>query len=281
MEIPLLNADEENDLARRFRTTGDPEALGKLVRSHLRLVVSVARKHSRAKLQFDDLVSEGCLGLFEAAKRFDPDRGFRFSTYARWWVEFQISDFVRRTRSVVRTPSHLALGSSGPRAHPNRALEEDKQCDSFETALGRNAAEETWPSRGFDLSLNMPLEEGDGREVQDLLADPAESVETQMIEREESALNSRRIADALYVLTERERHVFVSRCLWERRLTLDQLSRTLKISRERVRQIEMAAWGKVRRALQERVLQAGGTPPNWLAGEAVQRASIERPLDRH
>jgi RNA polymerase sigma-32 factor len=271
MGIPLLDADEENDLARRIRTTGDPDALRRLVGSHLRLVVSVARKHPRAKLQFDELVSEGCLGLFEAAKRYNPEKGCRFSTYARWWVEFQISNFARRTRSVVRSPSRLSPGSvfadTETRAPPNRAIEEVKPYRSFEAVLGRTAAEGAWPSRGFDISLNMPLEEGDGTEAQDLLSDPAESVETEMIEREESAINSRRIADALYSLTERERYVFVSRRLWERRLTLDQLSRTLKISRERVRQIEMAAWEKVKRAVRDGVLQAGGAPHNRLAGE--------------
>jgi RNA polymerase sigma-32 factor len=253
LTTPLLAEQEEFELAKRFRATGDRDALGRLVTSYLRLVVKMANGYRRRGVPFEDLVSEGCLGLLEAAKRFDPDKGFRFSTYARWWIKSQILGYVGRTRSIVRPgaggrPADAGLGldvhadgGTAPIDLPGR--------DS-EAALGDFAAASAHAPRGIDVSLNRLTGDASLTELQDLLVDPAESVETELAERQEFACNRRLLSEAIYRLNDRERHIFTARYLWDKPLTLEELAGRFNISRERVRQIETAAWRKVRRAVQ-------------------------------
>jgi RNA polymerase sigma-32 factor len=267
LTTPLLTEEEEVEIARRFRTTGDRDALGRLVTSHLRLVVKMANGYRRRGVPFEDLVSEGCLGLLEAAKRFDPDKGFRFSTYARWWIKSQILGYVGRTRSIVRPAVGGRSVDAGPDSAAGAAARIELSERDPDAAHRDFTAAASHAPHGIDVSLNRLTGDASLTELQDLLVDPAESVETELAERQEFACNRRLLSDAIYRLNDRERHIFTARYLWDKPLTLEELAGRFNISRERVRQIESAAWRKVRRSV-----QAGATLRS-IAAEPLPRAA--------
>jgi RNA polymerase sigma-32 factor len=272
MKTPLLEAEHERELARRWRDERDEEALHDLTTAYVRLVVAMAARFRHYGLPMSDLVQEGNVGLMQAAARFEPEREVRFSTYASWWIRSAIQDFVLRNWSIVRTGTTAAQKSLFFNLRRLRARIADVGDASMSAAsrayvahaLGVDEREvEAMASRlsAPDRSLNAPLtEEGQGGEWQDLLADETAGPDETVMEAHDGAALSQLVRDAMGDLSERERVIIRERKLEEEAVTLEALGQRLGISKERVRQIEGNALAKLRRALEARVgdpIQAG------------------------
>jgi RNA polymerase sigma-32 factor len=264
MRVPLLAADHERELARRWREQGDEHALHELITAYLRLVVAMASRFRHYGLPISDLVQEGCVGLMQAAARFEPEREVRFSTYASWWIRSAMQDFVLRNWSIVRTGTTSAQKSLFFNLRRLRARIGDVGDGALSpTARARVAHALGVPEHDVeamaarlsapDRSLNAPLtDEGDG-EWQDLLADEGADPEVETMYAHDSAARADLVRDALCDLSERERLIIKERKLDDEAVTLEALGQRLGISKERVRQIEGAALAKLRRALEARV----------------------------
>ena len=272
MKAPLLDAEYERHLARRWREHHDERALHDLTTAYLRLVVAMAARFRHYGLPMSDLVQEGNVGLMQAAARFEPEREVRFSTYASWWIRSAIQDFVLRNWSIVRTGTTAAQkslffnlrrlrariadvgdASMSPenRAHIARVLGvEEREVEAMASRLS-----------GPDRSLNAPLtEEGQGGEWQDLLADESAGPDDTVMHAHDGAARTKLVRDAMGDLSERERIIICERKLEDEAVTLEALGQRLGISKERVRQIEGNALAKLKRALEARVgdpVQAG------------------------
>jgi RNA polymerase sigma-32 factor len=267
---PMLEAEEECVLARRWREQGDSDAAHKLVTSHLRLVVKIAVGYRGYGLPISELISEGNVGLMQAAKRFDPEQGFRFATYAMWWVKAAIHEYILRSWSLVKmgTTANQKKLFFNLRKAKNRisALEEGDmhpdQVKLIAQRLGVTDQDVVEMNRrlGGDVSLNAQIrDDADSGEGQDWLVDEGSSdQETWLVESEESENRRKALSKALSVLTKRERRIFEARRLADESLTLEDLASEFGISRERVRQIEVRAFQKVQRAAQ--VAIANGQP---------------------
>jgi RNA polymerase sigma-32 factor len=267
---PMLEAEEECVLARRWREQGDSDAAHKLVTSHLRLVVKIAVGYRGYGLPISELISEGNVGLMQAAKRFDPEQGFRFATYAMWWVKAAIHEYILRSWSLVKmgTTANQKKLFFNLRKAKNRisALEEGDmhpdQVKLIAQRLGVTDQDVVEMNRrlGGDVSLNAQMrDDADSGEWQDWLVDEGSSdQETWLVESEESENRRKALSQALSVLTKRERRIFEARRLADESLTLEDLASEFGISRERVRQIEVRAFQKVQRAAQ--VAIANGQP---------------------
>ena len=255
----MLEPEEERTLARAWQKNGDKRALERLVGSHLRLVLRIARGYRGYGLPLADLVAEGNVGLVQAAHKFDPGRGFRFATYALWWIKAAIQEYVLHSWSLVKTGTtgaqkklffnlrrlraQLDYSGGGELSRSSiRAIAETLQV-SEEEVVSMNQR-----LSGGDRSLDEPLESGEGDRLSNL-ADDGPSPETRLAEAEELALRRRQLRAALQVLDDRERRILFERRLNEAPSTLDALSRELRVSRERVRQIEMRALKKLQRAM--------------------------------
>lgn len=264
MAAPLLGAEHERALALRWRDDQDEAALHELTQAYMRLVVAMASRFRHYGLPLSDLVSEGSVGLMQAAARFEPEREVRFSTYAAWWIRSAIQDFVLRNWSIVRTGTTSAQKSLFFNLRRLRAAMNDvgdgrlsQENRAFvATELGVDEREvEAMASRlsGADRSLNAPVAEGADGDWQDFLADdrllPEEEVMAQLDGRTREAL----LQDALSTLTQRELLIVRERRLREEPLTLEALGLRLGVSKERVRQIEHHALKKLRHALERRV----------------------------
>jgi RNA polymerase sigma-32 factor len=259
---PMLEAEEECVLARRWREQGDSDAAHKLVTSHLRLVVKIAVGYRGYGLPISELISEGNVGLMQAAKRFDPEQGFRFATYAMWWVKAAIHEYILRSWSLVKmgTTANQKKLFFNLRKAKNRisALEEGDmhpdQVKLIAQRLGVTEQDVIEMNRrlGGDVSLNAQMrDDADSGEWQDWLVDEGSSdQETWLVESEESENRRKALSQALSVLTKRERRIFEARRLAEDPLTLEDLASEFGVSRERVRQIEVRAFQKVQRAAQ-------------------------------
>jgi RNA polymerase sigma-32 factor len=257
--FPMLKAEEEYMLATRWRERGDGSAAHQLLTSHLRLVQRIAMAYRRYGLPTSDLISEGNIGLIQAVKRFDPDKGTRFSTYATWWIKAAVQNYILRSWSLVKmgtTVNQKKLFFNLAKAKRRlSALQEGDllphQVTFIANELGVTEQEivEMNGRMSGDLSLNMPLNEDDHSvEWQDRLVDEGSDQESCLAESEESETRRRALGVALTVLGGRERHIFEARRLTDPPLTLDELAIRFRISRERVRQIEAIAFQKVRRA---------------------------------
>ncbi|GIL00414.1 MAG: RNA polymerase factor sigma-32 [Alphaproteobacteria bacterium] len=259
---PYLERDEEHDLAVRWSQQRDQQALHRLTSAHMRLVIAVAARFRRYGLTMNDLIQEGHIGLLEAAARFDPHRGVRFSTYATWWIRASIQDYILRNWSIVRggtssTQKSLFFGLRRLRARILRAGEPSGSHELYKElaeAIGVSIADVArMDSRlsGPDVSLNATIvEDGEsGTERQEFLVDasplPDETAELAIDGERRRA----RLADAMHLLSTRERRIIQSRRLAETGATLEQLGEELGISKERVRQIENRALDKLRKAL--------------------------------
>jgi RNA polymerase sigma-32 factor len=258
---PYLEREEEHQLALRWADAKDQQALHKLATAHMRLVISVAAKFRRYGLSMGDLVQEGHIGLLEAAARFDPHRGVRFSTYATWWIRASIQDFILRNWSIVRggtssSQKSLFFNLRRLRARISRSGEPQNSHELYKelsVAIGVSVADvANMDSRlsAPDMSLNMTFsDEENGAERMDFLADdaplPDETVEGIIDSERRSAW----LAKAFRVLTDREKRIIASRRLAEESATLEELGDELGISKERVRQIENRALEKLRKAL--------------------------------
>jgi RNA polymerase sigma-32 factor len=258
-KFPMLEPQEEYMLAKRWREHEDPLAAQKLVTSHLRLVARVAMGYRGYGLPIGEIVSEGNVGLMQAVKRFEPERGFRLATYAMWWIRASIQEYILRSWSLVKmgtTASQKKLFFNLRKAKSRISAYEEgdlkpENVAAIATRLGVSRQDVIDMNRrmGGDASLNAPLrEEGEG-EWQDWLVDDAASQELILADQEEASHRHLALVGALDVLNPRERRIFEARRLSEDPITLEELSEEFGVSRERVRQIEVRAFEKVQAAV--------------------------------
>jgi RNA polymerase sigma-32 factor len=257
---PLLSPEEERELALRWRDQRDPEAARRLVASHLRLVIKIARGYAGYGLPLGELVAEGNVGLVQALAKYDPERGFRFATYAMWWIKAAIHEHVLHNWSLVKLGTTAAqkklffnlrrlkarLGESGGGDLPSETV------SSIARELGVEEGEVIEMNRrlaGGDASLNMRMAEDGEREWQDTLVDEDQDQEEQIAEASELAWRRGLLTGALDVLNPRERHILDERRLKDEPATLEDLAQVYGVSRERVRQIEVRAFEKVQKAM--------------------------------
>ncbi|SKA14242.1 RNA polymerase sigma factor RpoH [Consotaella salsifontis] len=270
--FPMLEPQEEYMLAKRYAEHGDRDAAHRLVTSHLRLVAKIAMGYRGYGLPVGEVISEGNVGLMQAVKRFDPERGFRLATYAMWWIKASIQEYILRSWSLVKmgTTANQKRLFFNLRKMKSRlqALEEGDlkpdQVNQIATQLGVSEDEVISMNRRLsgDASLNSPIRatEGESGEWQDWLVDQSESQEQMLAEQDELEQRRTMLQDAMGVLNERERRIFEARRLAEEPLTLEALSSEFDISRERVRQIEVRAFEKVQKAVRESAEQAERQP---------------------
>ena len=258
-KFPMLKPDEEYMLAKRWREHDDRDAAHKLVTSHLRLVAKIAMGYRGYGLPIGEVVSEGNVGLMQAVKRFEPEKGFRLATYAMWWIKASIQEYILRSWSLVKMGTtanqkklffNLRKAKSKISALDEGDLRPD-QVQQIATRLGVPEQDVIDMNRrlGGDASLNAPLrEEGEG-EWQDWLVDEQSDQEVRLVESQESDNRLAALRDALGVLNPRERRIFEARRLTDDPITLEDLSDEFGVSRERVRQIEVRAFEKVQEAV--------------------------------
>ncbi|MGP0089128.1 MAG: RNA polymerase sigma factor RpoH [Xanthobacteraceae bacterium] len=262
--FPLLSPQEEYMLAQRWREHGDREAAHRLVTSHLRLVAKIAMGYRGYGLPIAEVISEGNVGLMQAVRRFEPERGFRLATYAMWWIKASLQEYILRSWSLVKmgtTANQKKLFFNLRKAKSKiAALEEgDLRPDQVELIakrLGVTEREVIDMNRrlGGDASLNTPIgDEGQTSEWQDWLIDDTPSQERVLAENEELGNRRKALGEALGVLNDRERRIFEARRLADTPATLEDLAEEFRVSRERVRQIEVRAFEKVQRVVQHRV----------------------------
>jgi RNA polymerase sigma-32 factor len=262
--IPMLEPHEEYMLAKRWREHGDRDAAHKLVTSHLRLVAKIAMGYRGYGLPISEVISEGNVGLMQAVKRFEPEKGFRLATYAMWWIKAAIQEYILRSWSLVKmgtTANQKKLFFNLRKAKSKiSALEEGDlrpdQVKLIAKRLGVTEQDVVDMNRrlGGDVSLNAPIrEDGDSGEWQDWLVDDVSDQETRLAESEESDNRRKALGDALSVLNDRERRNFEPRRLADDPITLEDLAAEFGVSRERVRQIEVRAFEKVQRAVKSRI----------------------------
>ncbi|MFS8035849.1 RNA polymerase sigma factor RpoH [Xanthobacter sp. AM11] len=278
--FPMLEPQEEYMLAKSWREHGDRDAAHKLVTSHLRLVAKIAMGYRGYGLPISEVISEGNVGLMQAVKRFEPEKGFRLATYAMWWIRASIQEYILRSWSLVKmgtTAAQKKLFFNLRKAKSQiSALEEGDlrpdQVKQIATKLGVTEQDVVDMNRRLsgDASLNAPIrEEADGGEWQDWLVDERLDQEEQLAESEE--LDNRRsaLSGALSVLNERERRIFEARRLSEDPMTLEDLASEFGVSRERVRQIEVRAFEKVQKAVMDKVRQIETSSAGAPSPEAV------------
>ncbi|HTO79199.1 MAG TPA: RNA polymerase sigma factor RpoH [Methylocystis sp.] len=264
-KFPMLEPQEEYMLAKRWREHEDPQAAQKLITSHLRLVARVAMGYRGYGLPIGEIVSEGNVGLMQAVKRFEPERGFRLATYALWWIRASIQEYILRSWSLVKigtTASQKKLFFNLRKAKSRISAYEEgdlrpENVAAIATKLGVSEQDVIDMNRRMsgDASLNAPLrEEGEG-EWQDWLVDDSVDQEYLLADREEADNRLFALRQALDVLNPRERRIFEARRLSDDPITLEALSDEFGVSRERVRQIEVRAFEKVQAAVQAGVAQ--------------------------
>ena len=260
-KFPMLTKDEEFMLAKRWKEHEDPEAAHRMVTSHLRLVAKIAMGYRGYGLPIGEVISEGNVGLMQAVKKFEPDKGFRLATYAMWWIRASIQEYILRSWSLVKigtTAAQKKLFFNLRRAKSEiSALEEGDmhpdQVRQIATKLGVLDSEVISMNRrlsGPDASLNAPLRSDSENEWQDWLEDKeAVSQETRLAEDEEKSLRMGLLGVAMTELTDREQHILTQRRLRDDPTTLEALAAEYGVSRERVRQIEVRAFEKLQKAM--------------------------------
>jgi RNA polymerase sigma-32 factor len=263
-KFPMLTPQEEYELAKRWQQHGDEKAAHRLVTSHLRLVAKIAMGYRGYGLPVSELISEGNVGMMQAVKRFDPDRGFRLATYAMWWIRAAIQEYILHSWSLVKmgtTAAQKKLFFNLRRLKGQMSALEDgdlkpEQVAKISHALQVPEADVISMNRRLaapDNSLNAPLRaDGDG-EWQDWLVDDGESQEDALAERQDMSLRSAMLQTALKTLNERERHILIERRLKDEPTTLEDLSQQYGISRERVRQIEVRAFEKLQKSMKQQI----------------------------
>ena len=259
-KFPMLSSEEEYMLAKRWRDRGDIKSAQKLVTSHLRLVAKIAMGYRGYGLPVSELVSEGNIGLMQAVKKFDPEKGFRLATYAMWWIKASIQEYVMRSWSLVKIgtttaqkklffnlkklKSKMTEGSMGE-LNPEHIEEISKKLnvkkDEVVSMNRRLYAKEK--------SLNDPINNGDGAEWQDWVVDENLDQELKLSQDQELAKRKELMNKSMGILNSREKEILIARRLSENILTLEDLSLKYKISRERVRQIETKAFEKLQKAM--------------------------------
>jgi RNA polymerase sigma-32 factor len=262
--IPMLEPQDEYMLAKRWREHDDLEAAHKLINSHLRLVTRIATGYRGYGLPISELISEGNVGLMQAVKRFEPEKGFRLATYAMWWIKAAIQEYILRSWSLVKmgtTANQKKLFFNLRKAKSKISVldEGDLRPDQVELIarrLGVTEQDVVDMNRRLvgDESLNAPIrEEGDSGEWQDWLVDEHADQETTLAASEEFDSRRKALASALSVLNDRERRIFEARRLAEEPITLRELADEFGVSRERVRQIGVCAFEKVQKSVKNRI----------------------------
>jgi RNA polymerase sigma-32 factor len=265
--FPMLEPQQEYMLAKRWQEHEDAAAAQKLVTSHLRLVARIAMGYRGYGLPIGEVISEGNVGLMQAVKRFDPDKGFRLATYAMWWIRAAIQEYILRSWSLVKmgtTASQKKLFFNLRKAKSQlQALEEGDlrpdQVKLIATNLGVPEEDVISMNRrlGGDASLNAPLRaDSESGEWQDWLVDDGPDQETKLVESEEMDRRREYLGAAMDGLNDRERRIFTARRLADDPLTLEELSAEFSVSRERIRQIEVRAFEKVQKAVQKAAMKA-------------------------
>jgi len=276
-KFPMLTAEEELALSKRWRDSEDMEAAHKLVTSHLRLVAKIAMGYRGYGLPVGELISEGNVGMMQAVRRFDPDRGFRLATYAMWWIRAAIQEYILHSWSLVKmgtTAAQKKLFFNLRRLKGQMQAIDDgdlqpEQVAKIAHALAVPEQDVVNMNRRLsasDSSLNAPVRADSEGEWQDWLVDDSESQEETIAEHEELTGRKALLANALKTLNERERHILIERRLKDNPTTLEDLSQHYAISRERVRQIEVRAFEKLQKAMHNEVAEQ--------RREAAARASI-------
>ncbi|HKZ96250.1 MAG TPA: RNA polymerase sigma factor RpoH [Hyphomicrobiaceae bacterium] len=261
-KFPMLEPNEEYMLAKRWREHGDAEAAHRLITSHLRLVARIAMGYRGYGLPIGEVISEGNVGLMQAVKRFEPDRGFRLATYAMWWIRASIQEYILRSWSLVKmgtTAAQKKLFFNLRRAKSQlQALEEGdlkpEHVKKIARKLGVTEEDVVSMNRrlGGDASLNAPVRaDTESGEWQDWLVDESPDQEQRLVESEEFGRRKAYLSTALSTLNDRERRIFEARRLAEDPVTLEDLSAEFGVSRERIRQIEVRAFEKVQKAVQD------------------------------
>jgi RNA polymerase sigma-32 factor len=271
-QFPMLEPQEEYMLAKSWREHGDRDAAHRLVTSHLRLVARIAMGYRGYGLPVGEVISEGNVGLMQAVKRFDPDKGFRLATYAMWWIRAAIQEYILRSWSLVKmgtTAAQKKLFFNLRKIKGQlKALEEGDlrpdQVKQIATRLGVTEEDVVSMNRRLagDSSLNAPVRnDAESGEWQDWLVDETMDQESALAESEERNQRHTMLMEALKGLNERERRVFEARRLTDDPLTLEELSAEFGVSRERIRQIEVRAFEKVQKAVQKSAAAASHLEP--------------------
>jgi RNA polymerase sigma-32 factor len=258
-QFPMLQPDEEYMLAKRWKEHADAKAAQKLITSHLRLVAKIAMGYRGYGLPIGEVISEGNVGLMQAVKKFEPDKGFRLATYAMWWIKASIQEFVLRSWSLVKMGTtanqkklffNLRKVKSQIEALEDGDLRPD-QVDLIAKKLGVTPEDVVSMNRrlGGDTSLNAHLRDDSEGEWQDWLVDESDNQEEMLVQSEEQSMRHGLLREAMDKLTDRERRVFEARRLQDDPATLEDLSQEFGVSRERIRQIEVRAFDKVQKAV--------------------------------
>jgi RNA polymerase sigma-32 factor len=278
-QFPMLAPEEEYMLGKRWREHGDTAAAHKLITSHLRLVAKIAMGYRGYGLPIGEVISEGNIGLMQAVKKFEPDRGFKLATYAMWWIKASIQEFILRSWSLVKmgtTANQKKLFFNLRKIKGQiQALEEGDlkpdQVKYIAKRLGVHEEEVVSMNRrlGGDTSLNAPLKSDAESEWQDFLVDDSDSQEDVLVRNEESDLRNGYLKEALGKLTERERRVIEARKLQDDPATLEDLSQEFGVSRERIRQIEVRAFEKLQKAVRNAASRSLSSPRKAIEAPAT------------
>jgi RNA polymerase sigma-32 factor len=259
-KFPMLDAEEEYQLAKNWRERGNLKAAHKLVTSHLRLVAKIAMGYRGYGLPVNELISEGNIGLMQAVKKFDPERGFRLATYAMWWIKASIQEYVLRSWSLVKMGTTTAqkklffnLKKLKNQIAPNQEGDlRDEHVEEISKRLDVNSHEVVNMNRrlmGHEKSLNDPIKAGETDEWQDWLIDDRLDQELIVSQKQEYEDKKELLTQAMKILNEREKEILQERRLSENPKTLEELSKKYKISRERIRQIETKAFEKLQKSM--------------------------------
>jgi RNA polymerase sigma-32 factor len=257
-KFPMLDAEEEYMLAKNWKERGNLKAAHKLVTSHLRLVAKIAMGYRGYGLPVNELISEGNIGLMQAVKKFDPERGFRLATYAMWWIKAAIQEYVLKSWSLVKMGTTTAqkklffnLKKLKNQIAPNQEGDlKDEHVEEISKRLDVNSYEVVNMNRrlmGHEKSLNDPIKAGETDEWQDWLVDDHLDQELVMSQKQEFDDKKELLNEAMTILNEREKEILEARRLTENPKTLEELSQKYKISRERIRQIETKAFEKLQK----------------------------------
>ena len=259
-KFPMLDAEEEYMLAKNWRENGNLQSAHKLVTSHLRLVAKIAMGYRGYGLPVNELILEGNIGLMQAVKKFDPDKGFRLATYAMWWIKASIQEYVLRSWSLVKMGTTTAqkklffnLKKIKNQIAPNQDGDlKDEHVKEISKRLDVDSQEVVNMNRrmmGQEKSLNDPIKKGETDEWQDWLVDDGLDQELVISQRQEYNDKKELLDSAMNILNKREREIIKARRLSENPSTLEDLSKNYKISRERIRQIETKAFEKLQKAM--------------------------------
>jgi len=259
-KFPMLDAEEEYMLAKNWKENGNLQSAHKLVTSHLRLVAKIAMGYRGYGLPVNELISEGNIGLMQAVKKFDPDKGFRLATYAMWWIKASIQEYVLRSWSLVKMGTTTAqkklffnLKKLKNQIAPGQEGDlKNEQVEEISKRLDVDSEEVINMNRrmmGQEKSLNDPIKSGETDEWQDWLVDDSLDQELIVSQKQEYEDKKELLADAMKILNEREKEIIIARRLSENPKTLEELSKKYKISRERIRQIETKAFEKLQKSM--------------------------------